>query len=62
MVFDVVCCEFEVLCVDLIDDILSEVGVFIDVYMMILSDEMFVQEIIDLICMCCYNVEWVLIE
>lgn len=48
--------ELEALRADLTDDTPSEVGAFIDVHAMILSDEMLVQETIDLIRTRRYNV------
>lgn len=54
--------ELEALRADLTDDTPSEVGAFIDVHAMILSDEMLVQETIDLIRTRRYNVEWALTE
>ena len=59
---DVVHHELEALRADLTDDTPSEVGAFIDVHMMILSDAMLVQETIDLIRTRRYNVEWALTE
>lgn len=59
---DVVRRELEALRADLTDDTPSEVGAFIDVHTMILSDEMLVQETIDLIRTRRYNVEWALTE
>ncbi len=54
--------ELDALRADLTDDTPSEVGAFIDVHMMILSDAMLVQETIDLIRTRRYNVEWALTE
>ncbi|OMG70968.1 phosphoenolpyruvate--protein phosphotransferase [Burkholderia ubonensis] len=54
--------ELEALRADLTDDTPSEVGAFIDVHAMILSDAMLVQETIDLIRARRYNVEWALTE
>ncbi|TCW82407.1 phosphoenolpyruvate--protein phosphotransferase [Burkholderia sp. SRS-46] len=54
--------ELEALRADLTDDTPSEVGAFIDVHAMILSDAMLVQETIDLIRTRRYNVEWALTE
>ena len=59
---EVVHYELEALRADLTDDTPSEVGAFIDVHAMILSDEMLVQETIDLIRTRRYNVEWALTE
>ncbi|AYZ68284.1 phosphoenolpyruvate--protein phosphotransferase [Burkholderia multivorans] len=55
-------CELEALRADLTDDTPTEVGAFIDVHAMILSDAMLVQETIDLIRARRYNVEWALTE
>ncbi|AOK60778.1 phosphoenolpyruvate--protein phosphotransferase [Burkholderia ubonensis] len=54
--------ELEALRADLTDDTPTEVGAFIDVHAMILSDAMLVQETIDLIRTRRYNVEWALTE
>nr|WP_249192161.1 phosphoenolpyruvate--protein phosphotransferase [Burkholderia ambifaria] len=54
--------ELNALRADLTDDTPSEVGAFIDVHMMILSDAMLVQETIDLVRTRRYNVEWALTE
>ncbi|MFP3501074.1 phosphoenolpyruvate--protein phosphotransferase [Burkholderia sp. SIMBA_062] len=54
--------ELEALRADLTDDTPSEVGAFIDVHTMILSDAMLVQETIDLVRTRRYNVEWALTE
>ncbi|MBN3792514.1 phosphoenolpyruvate--protein phosphotransferase [Burkholderia sp. Ac-20353] len=54
--------ELDALRADLTDDTPSEVGAFIDVHAMILSDQMLVQETIDLIRTRRYNVEWALTE
>ncbi|EDT38774.1 phosphoenolpyruvate--protein phosphotransferase [Burkholderia ambifaria] len=54
--------ELEALRADLTDDTPSEVGAFIDVHAMILSDAMLVQETIDLVRTRRYNVEWALTE
>ncbi|MGU7781368.1 phosphoenolpyruvate--protein phosphotransferase [Burkholderia sp. PU8-34] len=54
--------ELEALRADLTEDTPSEVGAFIDVHAMILSDAMLVQETIDLIRTRRYNVEWALTE
>ena len=50
--------ELEALRADLTDDTPTEVGAFIDVHAMILSDAMLVQETIDLVRTRRYNVEW----
>lgn len=54
--------ELEALRADLTDDTPTEVGAFIDVHAMILSDAMLVQETIDLVRTRRYNVEWALTE
>ncbi|MBR8226358.1 MULTISPECIES: phosphoenolpyruvate--protein phosphotransferase [Burkholderia] len=54
--------ELNALRADLTDDTPSEVGAFIDVHTMILSDAMLVQETIDLVRTRRYNVEWALTE
>ncbi|CAN0623729.1 Phosphoenolpyruvate-protein phosphotransferase [Burkholderia multivorans] len=54
--------ELDALRADLSDDTPTEVGAFIDVHAMILSDAMLVQETIDLIRTRRYNVEWALTE
>nr|WP_249183770.1 phosphoenolpyruvate--protein phosphotransferase [Burkholderia ambifaria] len=54
--------ELKALRADLTDDTPSEVGAFIDVHTMILSDAMLVQETIDLVRTRRYNVEWALTE
>ncbi|KVX41642.1 phosphoenolpyruvate--protein phosphotransferase [Burkholderia ubonensis] len=54
--------ELEALRADLTDDTPTEVGAFIDVHAMILSDAMLAQETIDLIRTRRYNVEWALTE
>ncbi|PCE31515.1 phosphoenolpyruvate--protein phosphotransferase [Burkholderia ubonensis] len=54
--------ELDALRADLTDDTPTEVGAFIDVHAMILSDAMLVQETIDLIRARRYNVEWALTE
>jgi len=54
--------ELDALRADLTDDTPTEVGAFIDVHAMILSDAMLVQETIDLIRTRRYNVEWALTE
>ncbi|KVF45348.1 phosphoenolpyruvate--protein phosphotransferase [Burkholderia vietnamiensis] len=54
--------ELEALRADLPDDTPTEVGAFIDVHAMILSDAMLVQETIDLVRTRRYNVEWALTE
>ncbi|CAN0623702.1 Phosphoenolpyruvate-protein phosphotransferase [Burkholderia multivorans] len=54
--------ELDALRADLSDDTPTEVGAFIDVHAMILSDAMLVQETIDLMRTRRYNVEWALTE